>query len=291
MRKNIFIILILLSVLFLVFVVNNFSYAQDKPYPTIVKDYPTLKACQGQGGYAPCKPGDKGFGVPQFIRYIFIFALGSVGIVGLMAIIMAAFDYVMAIGNPQKASTAKDKLLSAFLGILLLLGSYVALNMINPDLLKLKLDVLPANINVESEDGNAPDHCHITNAAWSNTRVNEGLSSNFIFSYNEACSGQEINIEVNANSAGGLAGLHLVELGLASVRDDWCTGGPVINKTARTITLTFLFKKGGIYNYRKNQPELFFMDGHIKLNGVKQKLSNKVYITVNDLKTDGSCCK
>lgn len=120
-------------------------------YPTIVKDYPTLKACQGQGGYVPCKPGDQGFGLPQFIRYIFIFALGSVGIIGLMAIIMAAFDYVMAIGNPQKASNAKDKLLSAFLGMLLLLGSYVALEMINPDLLKLKLK--PPTITVSPPPG------------------------------------------------------------------------------------------------------------------------------------------
>jgi len=98
---------------------------------TIVKDYPEL------GGI---NPGDKEITLPEFIKYIFLFSLAIVGIVGLLAIVIGAFGYLTAVGNPQKASDAKNKIISALLGLLLLLGSYILLNTINPDLLELKVD-------------------------------------------------------------------------------------------------------------------------------------------------------
>ena len=97
---------------------------------TIIQDYPEL------GGISP----QKGTDLPHFIKYIFLFAIGIVGIVGLLAIIIGAFGYLTAVGNPQKASNAKDKIISALLGLLLLLGSYLLLNIINPDLLTLGIN-------------------------------------------------------------------------------------------------------------------------------------------------------
>jgi len=98
---------------------------------TIIKDYPAI------GGISP---QEEGITLPHLIKYIFLFALGVVGIVGLLAIIIGAFGYLTAVGNPQKATAAKDKIISALLGLLLLLGSYLLLNIINPDLLKLKVE-------------------------------------------------------------------------------------------------------------------------------------------------------
>lgn len=132
-----FLLLILLP-LFLIFIVGSFVQAADQPYPTIITDYPDLPACENN---AECHPGQAGFGLPQFVKYIFIFAIGGVGVVGFIAIIFAAFSLITSAGNPQKAADSKDKIVSALLGILLLLGSVILLNLINPDLLKFKINI------------------------------------------------------------------------------------------------------------------------------------------------------
>lgn len=136
MRK----ILLTILLISLFFTITDFVHAQEN-YPTIIQDYPRLQACDSDPD--GCRPGEEGFGFPQFIKYLFIFALGSVGIIGLLAIIMGAFGYVMSVGNPQKAADAKSQILSALLGLLLLLGSWILLNMINPDLLRLRELTLP----------------------------------------------------------------------------------------------------------------------------------------------------
>jgi len=73
---------------------------------TIVEDYPKLPACKDN---KECRPGEAGFGLPQFIKYIFLFSLGIVGIVGFIAILIAAFGYVTSVGNPQKAAEARGQ--------------------------------------------------------------------------------------------------------------------------------------------------------------------------------------
>lgn len=132
MRK--FLLILLLLSLFLTIA------GSVQAYVTIVKDYPELPACKDN---KECRPGEKGFGLPEFVKYIFIFSLGAVGIIGMLALILAAFDYVMSAGNPQKAAEGKDRIVAALLGLLLLLASWVLLNLVNPDLLKLGLDVKP----------------------------------------------------------------------------------------------------------------------------------------------------
>ncbi len=107
---------------------------------TIIQDYPDLPACENN---QKCNPGQEGFGLPQYIKYIYIFAIGSVGVIGLVAIMMGAFGYITSAGNPQKASGAKDQILAALFGLLLLLGSVIILNMINPDLLRFNINLNP----------------------------------------------------------------------------------------------------------------------------------------------------
>jgi len=133
---------IVLIILFSMFLLGLTGYgladAADEKIPTIVEDYPKLPACEGN---AECVPGDPNFGLPQFINYIFIFSLGIVGLVGLIAMIIGGFGYMTSTGNPQKAAQAKDKIISALLGLLLLLGSYVLLSIINPDLLRFPVEL------------------------------------------------------------------------------------------------------------------------------------------------------
>ena len=122
--------ILIITILLLLFIAFS-----AQAYETIIEDYPKLPACEGD---TKCKPGgEEEFGLPEFIKYIFLFSLGIVGITGFLAIIIAGFELVTATGNPQKAAQAKDRITSALLGLLLLLGSWLILHYINPDLLKL----------------------------------------------------------------------------------------------------------------------------------------------------------
>ena len=150
MRK-IFLIILLTIILFSV---AGFVQAEEcETPPCTIIAYPAL----------PGTP-DPTEGVPQFIKYIFVFSLGIVGLVGLIAIIIAGFKYVTSVGDPNKAAEAKGGISSALLGILLLLGSYLILNAINPDLLKLKITGEKAWIKVEEEE--EPEGCRLVSAQW-----------------------------------------------------------------------------------------------------------------------------
>lgn len=64
------------------------------------------------------------------------------GVAGILAAVMAMYGglrYIMSYGNPQRVSAAKDQIVSALIGLALVLGSYVILNFINPKLTEMNL--------------------------------------------------------------------------------------------------------------------------------------------------------
>jgi len=77
--------------------------------------------------------------IPGLIRYIYLFALGIVGFTALLSIVIGAFQYTTSAGNPTAIKNAKDRIISAILGIILLLSAVLILNTINPDLVKFEL--------------------------------------------------------------------------------------------------------------------------------------------------------
>ena len=154
--KKVILIILLLSLFFAL-------AGSVKAIDTIVKSYPELP-----GAPEPTA------GIPQYIRYIFVFSLGVVGIIAFVAMLMAAFGYVTSVGNPQKAAAAKDKIFSALLGMLILFASYLLLNTINPDLLKFKTEIVKVGdkvvIGVPPEEGRGG--CRLTGAYWDKPEIN-----------------------------------------------------------------------------------------------------------------------
>jgi hypothetical protein len=283
-------------------------------YTTIVKDYPTLNACQGEGGTVPCKPGDTGFGVPQFIKYLYIFAIGIVGIVGVMAIAMGAFGYVTSAGNPQAASSSKDKILSAVFGILLLLGAVVLLNMVNPDLLKFKTKIA-AEIKITGEKTEETG-CRPVSAKWEKAEINVGESVYLIFKLNKFCK-EDAEISFCGDDKGSF--LRQVRPSLAgdcpSVAslgwDPYCakiyytgtwsrahdTDGSILLKYLYTFNKQCRDKFGStecpvllcpsiygtICNFQKDKPETFYAEGQCTMKtGESFSTLGKAVITVKD---------
>jgi hypothetical protein len=120
--KNIIFLLFLIS-----FFIGFWQVCKAQVGQELLVDYPPI---EGEQPYF-------GMELPELIRYIYMFALGAVGIVALIAILIGAVMYVTSAGNPDKMRDAKDRIISAILGIILLLSSVLILRLINPDLVRL----------------------------------------------------------------------------------------------------------------------------------------------------------
>jgi len=73
-------------------------------------------------------------GVPNYVKYIFNFAIWASGFIALVVLIYAGLKYLTSAGSPEGIKDAKDQISAALLGLLILFGSYLILITINPQL-------------------------------------------------------------------------------------------------------------------------------------------------------------
>ncbi|MEK7608123.1 MAG: hypothetical protein AAB495_00905 [Patescibacteria group bacterium] len=91
----------------------------------------------------PTFPGISGrVGPAAFILDFYNFALALGGLLAFIMILYAGIRYAASRGNPSSQSDAKDAITQALLGLLLLMGAYIILRTINPELVTLKLPVI-----------------------------------------------------------------------------------------------------------------------------------------------------
>ena len=86
------------------------------------------------GGIKP----EPAFGPANWINYIFVFGLAIVGLAIIGSLVYAGFEWMSGAENSSKIQSAKDRILGSVIGLIILLGSYVFLNTINPQLVSLK---------------------------------------------------------------------------------------------------------------------------------------------------------
>ena len=80
----------------------------------------------------------------KYIKGIYTYAIGVVGILSTAVIIFGGFLWATAAGNNSRVDNAKTWIGSALTGLVLALFSYTLLYMINPALVELKsLDITP----------------------------------------------------------------------------------------------------------------------------------------------------
>ena len=86
-------------------------------------------------------------GPTTFANYIVAIYNWSIRAIVLLAIVMvmiAGFRWMMAAGNASIIKRAKDQITSAFIGLILAVGSYALLNFINPSLVRFRgLEIKP----------------------------------------------------------------------------------------------------------------------------------------------------
>lgn len=99
-------------------------------------DYPSIQ------GIRPVIEGEDI--LPNYIRYIFYLAITVAGLIAFGSLVFAGFKYLTSAGNPTVMSEAKGRILAGILGLIILLGSVLLLNTINPRLTRLTLEPIEA---------------------------------------------------------------------------------------------------------------------------------------------------
>lgn len=86
---------------------------------------------------------DVAVGLPGYVKYVFNFFIIITGLIALGALVYGGFRYTSSAGQPVALQDAKNQIFAAFLGILILMSSWLILTTINPDLINFKLDKPP----------------------------------------------------------------------------------------------------------------------------------------------------
>jgi len=82
--------------------------------------------------------------VTGMVKYFYEWGIALGGLAAFVALIIGGFLYLTSMGEPTRLAEAKDRIKSAFFGLILLLSSWLILNTINPQLttLKAKLELV-----------------------------------------------------------------------------------------------------------------------------------------------------
>lgn len=121
-------LVLLLLVTILALLAANLAVAGD---PGLEIEYPNLPSVQ--------TPNTVRTILPVYVTYIINLAIIFSGLIIFGSLLYAGFLYMTSSGNPAALNNSKDRMLSSFLGIIVLLSSYLIFQTINPELIELKI--------------------------------------------------------------------------------------------------------------------------------------------------------
>lgn len=78
-------------------------------------------------------------GLSSYLAAIYKIGIILAAVLAVLMIVIGGIQYMLAGGNPGKLGDAKDTIWQAILGLLLVLGSWLILSTINPDLLNMEI--------------------------------------------------------------------------------------------------------------------------------------------------------
>lgn len=85
---------------------------------------------------------DEGIPLNTLIAWFYYFIIGIAGISAFVMLVWGGVEWLTSAGNPSRITSAKDRMTSALLGLLIILTSWLILQVINPDLTTLILPTL-----------------------------------------------------------------------------------------------------------------------------------------------------
>ena len=86
------------------------------------------------GGGTAFDPKDPNTNLTIAIKYFYEWAIVLGGLAVFVVLLYAGFQYLTSAGDPGKTKDARDRITSAIGGLVLLLASFILLNIVNPEL-------------------------------------------------------------------------------------------------------------------------------------------------------------
>jgi hypothetical protein len=96
----------------------------------------TTNACKPVAG-AVTAPQDR---IGECVNQVYKWSLGAAGILALLMIVFGGYQVMTAGGNAQRATSGRSFIYSSLIGLAILLGAFLLINTINPDLTQLKIE-------------------------------------------------------------------------------------------------------------------------------------------------------
>jgi len=84
----------------------------------------------------------------NYIKYFFNFAFSAAGLVLLAALIQGGLSYLSSAGNAAKTKLAKERIVSGFLGVAVILCSWLLLYALNPRIAFFSFDKAPVSVSI-----------------------------------------------------------------------------------------------------------------------------------------------
>ena len=77
---------------------------------------------------------------PDLVKQVYLFGSAIVGVVAVVALVIAGIFYMTAGGNQDRVKKAREMLGGALAGLFLIMGSYLILNTLNPELVNFRIE-------------------------------------------------------------------------------------------------------------------------------------------------------
>ncbi|MDD3386695.1 MAG: pilin [Candidatus Pacebacteria bacterium] len=84
----------------------------------------------------------------EYIAYAFSLLVAIGSFIAVVMVVIAAIEWMTSSGNPSKIESSKGKIKNAILGVGVLLGSYVILSTINPEITTVEIDDLVCDYGI-----------------------------------------------------------------------------------------------------------------------------------------------
>lgn len=76
--------------------------------------------------------------LPNYIKYIFSFAVAISGFIVFASLVAGGFRYMVSAGNPSVMRDSREQILSSLVGVAIVLGAFLILRTLNPQLTTLR---------------------------------------------------------------------------------------------------------------------------------------------------------
>ncbi len=104
--------------------------------PHLTHAYSINDGWNAVGSVAATNTGSSSVSLSAFILNVLKVALGLVGIIAVAAVIYGGFTYITSFGNEDRAKTAKQIILYAIIGLIIIGGAAIVVNLLITEVVK-----------------------------------------------------------------------------------------------------------------------------------------------------------